>query len=287
MTLPIQVGPANDHDESQRPLPRVPAGRPDRAPGRGRLLRARHPVRVGLGAAPQRQAPGAAQHLAGAVLLGALRVRQPGAARSRRRRSRAHSLGMRVDRTVSGGVHEDYDLVNYGRAPGAPDDRDRDPVRLRRHLRRQGRRARPPRRDQHAAGSARGASCARRYVNRDFERELVVEAARSDSRPQFANGRLVFIAEIAPKHVWHACLRWLPMTQFEAPAGDPAVLRGRRPAPDQSQPASPPSPPRDAGNHVVRRAWDQAQLRHRRAAARGPGVRARASSSRPPACPGS
>jgi glycogen debranching enzyme len=28
-----------------------------------------------------------------------------------------HSLGLRIDRTVSGGVHEDYDIVNYGRRP--------------------------------------------------------------------------------------------------------------------------------------------------------------------------
>ena len=28
-----------------------------------------------------------------------------------------HSLGLRIDRTASGGVHEDYDLVNYGRRP--------------------------------------------------------------------------------------------------------------------------------------------------------------------------
>ena len=30
-----------------------------------------------------------------------------------------NSLGLRIDRTVSGGVHEDYDLVNYGRRPCA------------------------------------------------------------------------------------------------------------------------------------------------------------------------
>ncbi len=28
-----------------------------------------------------------------------------------------HSLAIRLDRTVSGGVHEDYDIVNYGRRP--------------------------------------------------------------------------------------------------------------------------------------------------------------------------
>src|SRR4029079_15175048 len=28
-----------------------------------------------------------------------------------------HSLSIRLDRTMSGGVHEDYDIVNYGRRP--------------------------------------------------------------------------------------------------------------------------------------------------------------------------
>ena len=127
-------------------------------------------------------------------------------------------LSIRLDRTVSGGVHEDFDLVNYDRRPVrlvleieiASDFADIFDVR-------------------HGALVRRGTintqwSRARRvlrtsYRNRDFRRELIVEVENADSPPQFANGRLAFVADLPPKGVWHTCLRWLPMTQS-----------GRRPA---------------------------------------------------------
>ncbi len=96
-----------------------------------------------------------------------------------------------------------------------------------------------------------------RYVNRDFERELVVEVARSDTPVQFANGRLVYIARVEPKQVWHACLRWLPIL------GD-----GRRPetlpCSGVSLPATEPVPERwpqisfEAPAPDVVRTWEQA-----------------------------
>ena len=46
----------DDHHEPRRPVRRVPARRPDRAPGRGGLLRPRHALRVGLRGVPQRPA---------------------------------------------------------------------------------------------------------------------------------------------------------------------------------------------------------------------------------------
>ena len=36
------------------------------------------------------------------------------------------------------------------------------------------------------------------YDHRDFHRELIIAVDRAGSPPQFANGRLVFIASIAP-----------------------------------------------------------------------------------------
>ncbi len=50
------------------------------------------------------------------------------------------------------------------------------------------------------------------YVNRDFRRDLLVAGRQFDSPPQFANGRLIFVATIEPKGVWHTCLRWMPLT---------------------------------------------------------------------------
>ena len=121
------------------------------------------------------------------------------------------NLSIRLDRTVSGGVHEDYDVVNYARRPVrllleiaiASDFADIFDVRRRKLLRRgtldtQWSRARQVLRTK--------------YRNRDFRRELTVEIGRADSPAQFANGRLVFVVDLEPKGVWHACLRWLPIT---------------------------------------------------------------------------
>jgi glycogen debranching enzyme len=121
-------------------------------------------------------------------------------------------LSIRLDRTVAGGVHEDFDLVNYARRPVklvleiaiASDFADIFDVRHRELVRRgtidtQWSRARQVLRTS--------------YRNRDFRRDLVVEVENADSAPQFANGRLIFVADLAPKGVWHACLRWLPITR--------------------------------------------------------------------------
>ena len=51
------------------------------------------------------------------------------------------------------------------------------------------------------------------YRNRTFRRDLLIQIDKADSRPQFANGRLIFVATIEPKGVWHTCLRWIPLTQ--------------------------------------------------------------------------
>ncbi len=169
-----------------------------------------------------------------------------------------HSLSLRLDRTVSGGVHEDYDLVNYG--PRAvrlvieieidSDFADIFDVKADRLVRRGEINTRWFR----SRGELRTT-----YTNRDFIRELVVEAARSDSPPQFANGRLVFVAAMPPKGRWHTCLRWLPMTKS-----------GRRPTTLPCNAVAGPLPDRtrpglarvrlETPNPVVKRAWDQAQL---------------------------
>jgi len=54
------------------------------------------------------------------------------------------------------------------------------------------------------------------YNNATFRRELIVSVDRPDAQPQYANGRLVFVARIEPKATWHTCLRWLPITQHDA-----------------------------------------------------------------------
>ena len=169
-----------------------------------------------------------------------------------------NSLGLRIDRTVSGGVHEDYDIVNYGRRPVRltieieieSDFADIFDVKAGRLVRRGEINARWFRTNRELRTT---------YAHREFVRELVIQADRSDSKPQFANGRFVFVAEVAPKGVWHTCLRWLPLTSSKR---RPSTLACNAVA--ESLPAHGQSKLRrvrlDTPNHTVRRAWDQAQL---------------------------
>jgi len=168
------------------------------------------------------------------------------------------SLSLRLDRTVSGGVHEDYDIVNHGRRPVRltieieieSDFADIFDVKAGQLVRR-------------GEINARWFRSARElrttYANGDFVRELVLQAGRPDSTPQFANGRFVFVAQVPPKDVWHTCMSWLPL-----------IGSKRRPTTLPCNAVAGPRPgqtlPRlrhvrlETPNHAVKRAWDQAQL---------------------------
>ncbi len=168
-----------------------------------------------------------------------------------------HTIAMHLDRTIAGGVHEDYDIVNYAKRPVRltieirieSDFADIFDVKSRELVRRGTVNTRWLR----SRGELRTT-----YVNRDFRRELIVEVERSDSPPQFANGCLVFVATIPPKAVWHTCLKWLPVT---GSGRRPSTLRCNATADALS--ATGPKLPRvgiETSNRIVRRAWDQAVL---------------------------
>jgi glycogen debranching enzyme len=120
------------------------------------------------------------------------------------------TLSIRVDRTIWGGIHEDLDIVNYGRrqvrltieVEVGSDFADVFDVRSGDLVRRGQINSRWLRSRRELRTS---------YVNRDFRRELVLAVDRPDSPPQYANGQLVFVATIEPKAIWHTCLRWLPL----------------------------------------------------------------------------
>jgi glycogen debranching enzyme len=166
------------------------------------------------------------------------------------------SLGLRLDRTVSDGVHEDYDLVNYARRPVRltievailSDFADIFDVKRGQLLRRGELNTRWFRSRRELRTT---------YVNRDFKRELVVAVERATSPAQFANGRLVFVATIPPKGTWHTCLKWLPVTQskrrlvtLDCNAVDTPLRKiGRDRLPNVSV---------QTPNPTVDRAWDQA-----------------------------
>jgi glycogen debranching enzyme len=165
-----------------------------------------------------------------------------------------HTLSIRLDRTVAGGVHEDLDVINYGRRTvrltievGIDSDfADIFDVK-------QGSLVRRGTINSRWFRSRRELRTT--YVNRDFRRELVVAIDRADSVPQFANGRLAFVATIPSKAVWHTCLKWLPVTSSRR---RPQVLSCNA---IQRDPGGPHLPKIriDTPNVVVRTAWDQAR----------------------------
>ena len=171
------------------------------------------------------------------------------------------SLSIRVDRTISEGVHEDVDVINYARRPVrltievAIDSDFTDIFEVR------GDRA--VRRGQLNTRWLRSrAELRTAYTNGHFRRELLVEVENNDSPVQYANGRLVFVATIAPKGVWHTCLKWLPLI------GDgKAAAARRRPTTlpcnsvEMRHPGGRPNLPKvavETPNATVARAWEQA-----------------------------
>jgi glycogen debranching enzyme len=166
-----------------------------------------------------------------------------------------NSLSVRVDRSVSGGVHEDLDVINYARRPvrltieiGIESD-FADIFDVKNHaLVRRGM--------IHTRWFASRRELRTQYVNRDFRRELVIVIEKASVAPQFANGRLAFVATIPPKGVWHTCVKWLPVTSSRRrPTTLPCHALESR-----ASTAGPhlPSVGIDTPNDTVRTAWAQA-----------------------------
>jgi len=126
----------------------------------------------------------------------------------------ASSVHLRLDRTVGHGVHEDYELVNYGpqhveidlEISVECDFADLFNVK--------------------GAGLVRRGSLqsewepthgrlTTRYVNGDFRRALRLQTANSSSEPEYANGGITFRVSIAPGASWHTCLFWIPVVGDE------------------------------------------------------------------------
>jgi glycogen debranching enzyme len=188
-----------------------------------------------------------------------------------------HSLSIRLDRTVAGGVHEDLDIVNFGRRAArltielaiASDFADLFDVRSGRLVRRGALNSRWFRSRRELRTT---------YTNRDFRRDLILRVDKADSPPQFANGRLIFVAVIPPKGTWHTCVRWLPLTgsnrrpttlpchmltiPAEAPTEGPSVRATAKSTAVttviETAPAHLPNVGLTTSNRSVSRAWDQA-----------------------------
>src|SRR5207302_4918486 len=120
------------------------------------------------------------------------------------------AIGFRLDRTIFQGIHEDYDLVSYAPHPVRlilevaieSDFADIFDVR-RRSLVRRG--------DLQSSWHEKAGELRTTYTNGSFKRELHVCVEREDSHPEFANGRMQFVINLAPKQTWHTCVEWLPV----------------------------------------------------------------------------
>lgn len=166
------------------------------------------------------------------------------------------TIALRLDRTISGGVHEDYDVINYAARPVNlvlgirvdSDFADLFDVKSGSIVRRG---------DINARWLRSARELRTSYVNGRFRRETVIRVTRPDAEPSFANGRLVFALRLEPKAVWHTCLEWLPIIGERR---RPTTL-GCNALTESRAGIAPPPLPRvrlETSNHTVRSAWEQA-----------------------------
>ena len=132
----------------------------------------------------------------------------------------AHSLHLRLDRTIGHGIHEDYDLTNFGRNPIAAsleisiesDFADLFDVRAGRVLRRG---------SLKSTWDEQAGRLVTTYHNGDFERGIAFRVEHDDSAPEFANGGIMFRVHLEPGQSWHTCVLWRPMIDGTEPEHPP------------------------------------------------------------------
>ena len=120
------------------------------------------------------------------------------------------SIGLRLERTILEGIHEDYEVTNYAMHPVRvvveiaieSDFADVFDVRNHRLIRRG---------DLQTTWRPRIGELRSTYRNRTFRRGLLVKVEKAGSKPEYANGRLVFRLDLASRAEWHVCLKWLPV----------------------------------------------------------------------------
>src|SRR4029077_1672889 len=117
------------------------------------------------------------------------------------------TMGLILSRSISGGVHEDLDILNYGMKPVI----FQLEIALRcdfaavfevksGHIVRRGRITTewfPAR--QHLRTT---------YRNADFTRAVTISPVQSSAKAVYANGRLSFEVALKPGEPWHCCLRY-------------------------------------------------------------------------------
>jgi glycogen debranching enzyme len=124
----------------------------------------------------------------------------------------AHDLSLAVTRTVGGGVHEDLDVTNYGlrrvrfqlQIGLLSDFADLFEVKGHRFVRR----GQMSTRWSPSTGTGELITS---YTNRDFHRRMIFRLVNCGSRPEYANGRVVFTIQLPPGGTWHTCAYYIPV----------------------------------------------------------------------------
>lgn len=148
-----------------------------------------------------------------------------------------NTLHLRLDRVIGDGLHEDYDLVNYGEeliqilieVSVESDFADLFDVRARRRLQRG---------SIQASWDASTATLVNRYENGPFSRQVAFGARDAGSLTEFANGGLRWKIRLEPGQHWHTCLLWEVDVGDEVvrhPVGRCSALTERTTARDRSR----------------------------------------------------
>ena len=116
----------------------------------------------------------------------------------------AQQIGLSVRRRITHGIHEDLDLISYAEGPVhvqleialRSDFADIFEVRSHKFVRRGNTQSR-----WHDSRCELQTT----YLNGDFHRGVVFQLVDFDSKPQFANGRVVFDITLHRGQSWHTC----------------------------------------------------------------------------------
>ncbi|HRB03847.1 MAG TPA: glycogen debranching N-terminal domain-containing protein, partial [Ilumatobacteraceae bacterium] len=124
------------------------------------------------------------------------------------------------DRTIGHGIHEDYDLTNFGRSPiaasleisidaGFADLFDvRGGLLLRRG-------------SLQSKWDEETRTLVTNYQNDGFQRGIAFHVELPDSEPEFANGGIMFRVDLEPGQSWHTCVLWRPILDGAEPEHPP------------------------------------------------------------------
>jgi glycogen debranching enzyme len=115
------------------------------------------------------------------------------------------TLSFVLSRAIDGGLHEDFDIHNYGQRPIRfileiaiqSDFADTFDVKAHRVIRR-GRST--------TEWSDLRQSLSTTYRNQDFQRSMTVTLGKGGPQASYANGRLAFEVKLVPGATWHCCL---------------------------------------------------------------------------------